>query len=367
MPEPDWLASGLLDGLDAGEREDRLELLRHLHAQGVEVAQLVEAAQADRLALLPVELVLSRGQEHSLRDCARETGLSLEQLERNHRALGLARVDPDTPVYDDDQLENLRMLKAMVDAGIPFETLLELGRILGHGAARTTMAMLERIGGGLMQPGDSEQAVGLRYAAFAEATLPSLGRMLAGPIRLHLAETVRRNAINRTEREAGALSGARVVSVAFADLSGFTSLSDTVAPQELGDLAGRFESLVAEAVAPPVRLVKVLGDGAMLVCETPGPLLDLLFELVDAVPASGLPPLHAGIAHGPALANAGDWFGRTVNVAARLSGVAGPGEIVATPEVREGAGDAAAAWGEPESVHLKGLAEAVAVLRVWQA
>ena len=128
-------------------------------------------------------------------------------------------------------------------------------------------------------------------------------------IGLHPLDVVQGEAVLNLEGDVSAPD----VTIAFADLAGFTALSDEASIEELGRVAGRFEDLVTDVAAPPVRLVEVLGDGAMLVCAEPDPLVRSMLDLVDAAAAEEyLPPVHAGVAHGPALHSAGDWLGRTV-------------------------------------------------------
>jgi adenylate cyclase len=356
--EPDFAAAGLLDGLDGAARAARLQLLRRLDADGCELADLQRAAAADRLTLLPVERLLARHRRHDLESAARTAGVSREYALRNHLAIGLPRPEPGEPVYDDDELENLKVLRGMLDAGLAEEDLHLAGRILGQASRRTAEAFVQVLAQALLQEGDSEVELGVRLADFAEAVLPTLDRMAGAVLRAHLLEVVRGEAITRLEREAGQLAGARTVTVAFADLTGFTALSDRLAVEALGDLAGRFELLVAELAEHPVRLVKVLGDGAMLVSEDTDAIVATVLRAVEEAQARELPPVHAGIAHGPALHSAGDWFGRTVNLAARLCSVAPEHTVLATCEVRDAAGDDLA-WDDAGPRRMRGIARPV--------
>lgn len=102
--------------------------------------------------------------------------------------------------------------------------------------------------------------IALRFADFAEATLPVVDRMTGATLRVHLLDVIRREAIGRVEDRAGDLAGARDVAVGFVDLAGFTALSEEAAIQEVGSVAGRFERLVADAAEPPAWLVKLLGE-----------------------------------------------------------------------------------------------------------
>jgi adenylate cyclase len=297
-------------------------LIQRLLDDGCTPAELRAADEAGRLALLPVERLLAEQRRHSIRDGTEAAAVTEGFAVRNHRALGLPLPDLDEPVYDDDQVENLKVLRAMIEAGVPEDDVHLLGRVLGQTSRRMAEAVIEIVTRALARPGDTEADVALRLADFAAAMLPVVDRITGAVLRLHLLDVVQNEAVLNLEGEVRAPD----VTVAFADLAGFTALSDETSIAELGRVAGRFEELVTDLADPPVRLVKVLGDGAMLVSADADALVRAMLELVDAAAAEGyLPPVHAGIAHGPALHSAGDWLGRTVNVAARLCAAAPPG------------------------------------------
>jgi adenylate cyclase len=162
--------------------------------------------------------------------------------------------------------------------------------------------------------------------------------------------------IGREERASGRLPGAQEITVCFADLVGFTRLGGDVELQELGSVAGQLASLAADITNPPVRLVKTIGDAAMFVSPEPGPIVEVALELVDAVHEAGLPSLRAGIASGPALLRSGDFYGHSVNLASRVTGVARPESVLCTQEVRDAAADAFE-WSFAGRHRLKGVAE----------
>jgi adenylate cyclase len=107
-------------------------------------------------------------------------------------------------------------------------------------------------------------------------------------------------------------------------------------------VANRLETLTAERVSAPVRLVKTIGDAVMLVCPEVPPLVESVLDLVQAADDEGedFPQLRAGIARGEAIGRGGDWYGRPVNVASRVTGVARPGSVLVTEEVKEEVEDA---------------------------
>jgi adenylate cyclase len=362
MEEREFAAAGLLDGLEGSERESRVRLLQRLDADGCSLDELRAASEAGRLPLLPVERLLARRRRHSMADAAFAAGLTDEFTAGNHRSLGLPLPDPREPVYDEDHIENLRTLRGMLDLGISEEDIHLMGRVLGQSSHRTAQAVTDILSRALLRPGDTEDDLGLRLADLAEAMLPLLDRLTGAVLRLHLLDVVQREAVMRVERDTGQLAGAHDMSVAFADMAGFTALSERVAIESLGELAARFEALVTGVAEPPVRLVKVLGDGAMFAAEDAAALVAAQLDLVAAAKAEELPPVHAGIAHGPALHSAGDWLGRTVNLASRLCAAAPPRTVLATREVRAACGDAFR-WEDAGTYELRGIAEPVPALR----
>jgi len=362
MDDHEFAEAGLLEGLEGSERESRLRLLRRLEADGCSLEDLRAASDAGRLPLLPVERLLARRRRHSLADGAFAAGLTDAFAERNHRSLGLPLPDPGEPVYDDDQIENLRTLRGMLDSGIDEEDMHLMGRVLGQSSHRTAQAVTDILSRALLRPGDTEDDLALRLADLAEAMLPLLDRLTGAVLRLHLLDVVQRETVLHVERDTGRLAGAHEMTVAFADMAGFTELSERLAIESLGELAAHFEALVTRVAEPPVRLVKVLGDGAMFAAEDAGALVTAQLDLVALAAAEELPPVHAGIAHGPALHSAGDWLGRTVNLAARLCAAAPHRTVLATHEVRAASGDLVR-WEDAGTYDLRGIAEPVAALR----
>src|SRR5579859_1210633 len=168
------------------------------------------------------------------------------------------------------------------------------------------------------------------------------------------------------ERRGGELPGSREISICFADLVGFTRLGEEVAPEELGALAGALESLAQELVQPPVKLVKTIGDAVMLCSSEPHAALDAALDLLDAADRQGehFPQLRAGAAHGRAVTRAGDWFGRPVNLASRVTQIARPGSLLIERELREAVADDAYRFSYAGERRIRGVREPVRLFRV---
>jgi adenylate cyclase len=164
---------------------------------------------------------------------------------------------------------------------------------------------------------------------------------------------------------AGRTPGARDIYAAFADLVGFTRLGESIPPEALGAVARRLEELAGMVVHTPVRLVKTVGDAVMLVCPEPGALLDTALSLVEAAEAEGadFPQLRAGVASGPALERAGDWFGTPVNLASRVTSIARAGSVLVTEPVKSAARDDFA-YSFAGARRMRGIASEVPLFRV---
>jgi adenylate cyclase len=366
---PDFAAEGLLDGLEGDARAARERLLRRLYDDGVGLDELREAAAEDRLVLLPAERVIGGEARYTAREIAERAGLDLGLLAALRRAQGLPVPDPDQTVFTEADLEAARTARTFRDAGVAEDDMLAITRVLGRGLGQAAELMRDVTLDSVLEPGTTEDELALRYADAAARLEPLTAPLLGQMINLHLRHVVRGEVINAAEREAGALPGARDVAVGFADLVGFTRIGEEVAPDELGRVADRLETLTAERIARPVRLVKTLGDAVMLVSPEPRQLVELALDLVEAADAEGaeFPQLRAGLAFGPALSRAGDWYGQPVNLASRVTDRARPGSVLATQPLREAVGDEGLRWSAAGEKRLKGIREPVPLFRVRRA
>lgn len=365
----DFAAEGLLDGLQGPAREARLRLLTRLHADGVSLEELRAAVADDTLFLLPAERLIGGETRYTRDEVARMTGLDPAFLADLRRASGLPVSADDVRDLTDADLEAARTAKVFRDAGLRPEDMLEVTRILGRGLAQAAEVMRRMTIGLVLGEDADEDELATRYAAAATQLEPLTAPMLGQMLNLHLRHAVRAELLTLAERQGGGLPGSHRVAVCFADLVGFTRVGEEVDPGELGAIADRLETMAGEVVAPPVRLVKTIGDAVMLVCSQVDPLLDAALALVDRADAEGerFPQLHAGIAHGPALQRAGDWYGQPVNLAARLTAIARPGSVLCSSEVREAAAESAWRWSYAGERRVRGMRDAVKLHRARRA
>jgi adenylate cyclase len=331
----DFEAEGLLGNLTGKAREARLALLNELADEGASLEELKRAVEENRLVLLPVERVFDSGTQHySARQIAELAGLEQDFLLRLLRALGAPIPDDDQPVYADADLEAAKRAKLFLDAGLPKEGVLETSRLIGISMANLADANREMVGEIFTEPGVDERELALRYAEAARTMSPLLGETLLHAYRIHLREAIRRAVVTEAELAEGRL-GTDEMTIAFADLVGFTRLGESLDIEQIGDLTGRLFELASDAAQPPVRLVKMIGDAAMFASRESQPLLDAVLGLVESAATEEIPPLRAGAARGQALGRGGDWYGRPVNLAARITGFARPDSVVVDQSVKD--------------------------------
>jgi adenylate cyclase len=338
----DFEAEGLLDGLEGEAREARRELLARLAGEDVPLEELREAVAGGRLTLLPVERALAGGSpRYTPREVAEISGVDLDLLQRATAALGVPYPDPDMRALTEADVDEARRVKAFRDAGLPEEGILQVARTIGMGTSRIAEANRELVVRTLMQPGDTERDLALRFAAAAEHMMPLIGPTLVYALQTHMLEQVRRDVIGGADLASGEISGTVEIAVCFADLVGFTKLGEQVATEELGLIAGRLDELATAVAEPPVRLVKLIGDAAMLISPDAAAMVEAALHMVEAADEEGdeFPRLRAGIASGSALVQAGDYYGRPVNLASRITSIAKPGSVLIDENARDAAGD----------------------------
>ncbi|MGI8440155.1 MAG: adenylate cyclase regulatory domain-containing protein [Thermoleophilaceae bacterium] len=365
----DFEQEGLLEGVEGDEaRAARRELLEHLSEGGVSVEELRKAVAQDRLALLPAERVIAGEGRYTLTELAERADLEEEFLRSVLLSLGVPPPREGDRTASDRDLEAAATLKGLREVGLPDERILEVTRVIGQGMSASAEAVIDAVGEVFLKPGDTERDLGLRYADVAARLGPLTGPLLEAVWRLHVHHRVREGVVSHAERASGKLEGSREVAVGFADLVGFTRLGEKISAQEVGRLAGRLTDLAGEVADPPVRLVKTIGDAAMLASYDAHALLDAMDRLVASADdqEEDFPQLHAGLAFGPALPRAGDWYGKTVNLASRVADEARPGTVLVTSDVREQAGEGFA-FSSLSARRLKGIKGSVRLYRARRA
>ena len=275
-------------------------------------------------------------------EVAQKAGLDFELALRINRALGFPDADPSEVLFDERDVEVLQNVKSLLALGIPLQDVISVARVYGQSLAAIadaeTRLFNDHMVAPLLEQGVDLEELETRLEPTVEKQLELLGDALDYVHRRHLAMALQ----NVTVTEAGRKDSAELAAVAFVDLVDFSRLSDKLHGTELGALVDRFEDEVVAAVtaAPGIRIVKMIGDAAMLTAKDPKQLLAAAMEIVERVERQeDLPQARAGVDYGDVVALSGDLFGRTVNVAARLVAFARPGTTVVSEGLLEATRD----------------------------
>jgi class 3 adenylate cyclase len=324
-----------LEGAGVANARERADLIKYLDDLGFTVDEMVEAELRGRLFGLAGDVLSWSGRPiYTLETAAERLGIAAQDVARAWSLLGLTVAGPDIPALsqaDVDALATWLALKAVVGQ----DGALGLLRVLGAAMARLAEAESTMIRVGTpdiqMTHTRDELATAQAYRSVAEF-VPRIGALIDIVHRHHLISA-------RTHFE-GVLrdtSAAVVCGVGFADLSGFTALTQTLTPAQLSHLLNEFAGTVSDVVhADGGRVVKFIGDEVMWVSSMPERLVRAAVDLVEHPKArdEGL-QVRAGLAYGTVVAINGDYFGNPVNLAARLVAAAAPEQILATPELRD--------------------------------
>ena len=324
-----------LEAAGIANARERASLIEYLDSLGFTAEEMVAAERRGRLFGLAGDVLQWSGPPiYSLREAADQLAVPLDDLAHAWALLGLSVDGSEQPALSEADIEGLAAWVA-IKAVVGEDAALGLLRVLG-----TTMARLAEAGATVVRVGQpdivithtrDELTTARAYRAVAEF-IPSLAKLIDAVFRHHTisARTYFEGIIRDTT--ASVLCG-----VGFADLTGFTSLTQRLTPEELTNLLAEFNTAVTDVVhADGGRVVKFIGDEVMWVSATPEQLARVAIDLVEHPRARefGL-QVRAGLGYGRVLALGGDYFGNAVNLAARLVGAAAPGQILVSSDFRD--------------------------------
>jgi adenylate cyclase len=356
-----WVRDGIVplaDGEWTPAAIAQARIVARLRERGHSLAELREAAEAGRLAYGYLEELFPAPQRtRTLAEAAEECGLETALIERIWTAAGFSHESLDH--IGDEDMQLLRYMAAVLEAGFPLVAFLQLVRVYGQAMAQIADAEVKLFHLYVHEPLMRDGVPGLRMAeemsGLAAELLP-----LSSPImdRVHqrqLQHFVEQDVVGHLEAEGGELGRLRVA-IAFADLAGYTRLTEEAGEEEAVDVVERFVEAVEETLPDDARVIKTIGDEVMVAGADPAALVDwavgfqVLHEGRRPLPRIGV---HAGLA----LYRDGDYYGRSVNLAARVGARAAGGEVLVTRPVVDAAGPHLA-FEEIGEVKLKGFREA---------
>jgi class 3 adenylate cyclase len=348
---------------------------------GLPLDAIAESVRERRLSFAFLDApVYERWAERSsrtYREVAEENAIPFESMRVTLEAMGFASMEPDDHIRE-DELEIMPLMRLSFGSGVMDASwFVRLGRAYADGIRRLTQAENEVYHERLEQPfldqGKTQAEAMEAASAMAGEFIPLVDRTLIAMVRrqqeLNWTEHLVEHIEDDLERSGRLGRSERLPAMAFVDLAGYTRLTEERGDDAAVEAASTFAEIVErEALAHGGTPVKWLGDGVMVVFRDAGGAVAAVLRLVEAVPGAGLPPAHVGLAAGRVVAYAGDYFGRTVNMAARLSAHAAAGRILVNDATVDALRDEAAVrFTELASLELKGFAEPVRVFEATTA
>src|SRR5947199_3912279 len=251
-----------------------MTLREFLESQGVPEAEIaaaeVEGQQA--VQLLAVERILMPGkQRYTQAELVEEVGFDLDEARRYWRALGFPDIPEGQQAFTDGDVEALRTLKELTDQGVVDpEVAMQLARVFGQSLSRMADSYVATLRTRVEQPlrnaGASEQEVAEAVTAVTAAMLPTIEGLVQYSWRRHLAAAAQRQLYFGPD----ATTGQEAMTVGFADMVGFTAISQQLDEHELAETVERFESVAYDTIAEHGgRVVNMIGDEVMFVTDTP--------------------------------------------------------------------------------------------------
>ena len=361
-----WLARGLVPGYDGTWTPAAAAYVRvvaRLRARGHTLEEIKLATDQGQLAPGPLEELL-RGSDgrYTLREVARATGLEAALIERILTSMGLAAL-AEGPMSEED-MEMMRYVAAMLEAGLPTPAFLQLARVYGQALAQIADAEVRLVHlyvhEPLMREGMPNVEIAEEMEELVRDLIPFVVPLMSYVHNRFLAQFVEQDVIGHMETElaeSASEEGRVRVAIAFADLAGYARLTVERGDEEALEAVERFVEAVEQTLPRDARVIKTLGDEVMVVAPDPVALTDWAVGLQAEIDREQPPP-RIGIHYGEALYRDGDYYGREVNQAARVVARAAGGEVLVTrPVVDMAAGVDGVHFERIGEVGLKGFVE----------
>lgn len=361
-----WVAAGLVPGIekDGGwppAAVAHAKIVARLRERGHTLAEIGEATRSGRLAFGYIEDLLPQAESVStIKQAAKETGLEPALIRRIYAAMGFNATALERISEDDVQF--LRYGAAVLAAGFPLIAFLQLCRVYGQALAQIADAEVRLFHLYVHEPLMREGVPGLEMAEEMEGLAREL-IPLASPIMDHvhqrfLQHFVEQDVIGHMEVDLDSAQldlGRLRVAIAFADLAGYTRLTEEEGEEEAVGAVERFVEAVEKTLPEDARVIKTIGDEVMVVGSDPAALVDWAVGFQTLQTERPLPRI--GVHFGETLYRDGDYYGREVNLAARVAARSAGGEVIVTRPLIEHAG-AHLEFQRIGEVRLKGFTDA---------
>jgi adenylate cyclase len=341
-----WVGEGLVpqyEGTWTPAAASHVRIVARLRERGHSVQRIREASQSGKLAFGYVdELLPSTEARYTLAEAARETGLEPELIERLIGVMGL-NVLPTDAISEED-LQIFRYGVEILAAGLPVAALLQIVRVYGQAMAQVADAEVRLFHLYLHEPLMREGVPGVEVAQAMEGmtremlpfAVPFINYLHGRLLGYFVEQDVIGHIESDLDDEETAEEGRMRVAIAFADLAGYTKLTEEAGEAQAVGVVERFVAQVEQTLPIEARVIKTLGDEVMVVGADAAALTAWAVGLAGKLP-QGSPAPRIGIHSGAAIYRDGDYYGREVNRAARVVARAAGGEVLVTRPVVDAA------------------------------
>jgi adenylate cyclase len=343
-----WSQTGVVPGVDGRgwtpAAVAHARLVARMRERGHSLAQIREASKQGRLAYGFIEDLFPASREpHSLADAAEATGLEPALIERFWASIGLPPQALEHPTSED--IKALQYVQAVLGAGFPLVAFLQLCRVYGLALSQIADAEVRLfhiyVHEPLIRDGVPQMEMAEEMQGLARDLLPLASPLMDYVHQRFLQHYVEQDVVGHMEIEFEDDDidlGRLRVAIAFADLAGYTRFTEEEGDEEALSSVERFVEGVTNTLPEDARVVKTIGDAVMVVGQDARALVDWAVGFVSLFDERPEPRI--GVHYGATLYRDGDYFGREVNLAARVVARARGGEVLVSDAVTEIAGGA---------------------------
>jgi adenylate cyclase len=363
-----WVRRGLVPQFDGEWTPSALgsaRVVARMRERGHTLAEIQRATDEGRLAFGFLEELFPSDQARvPIREAARETGLDERLVRRLISSMGIGPGHADT--ISEDELQLLRYVSAVLESGFPLVALLQLVRVYGQSMARIADAEVRLfhlyVHEPLLRSGSTGVETAEQMHALSREVLPLVGPVLDQVHQRYLMHFVEQDVVGHMESDLDGTTidlGRMRVAIAFADLAGYTRLTEEEGEQTAVDAVERFVEAVEVTLPDEARVIKTIGDEAMIVGSDPGRLIDWAVGFQAMQTERPLPRI--AVHYGVAMYRDGDYYGRDVNIASRVAARSAGGEVLVTRPVVDAAAAPHLEFELIGEVRLKGFRESIEV------
>jgi adenylate cyclase len=341
-----WVDRGLIpqyEGAWTPSAVAHARLVARMRERGHSIEQILAAVESGRLAFGYLqELFPSLEASHTLDEAAEDTGLEPDLIATIFTTMGLPAGAIDR--ISENDMELLRYAAAALAAGLPLVAFLQLVRVYGQALAQIADAEVRLFHMYVHEPLMRSGVPGVQMAEEMQGMVAEV-LPLASPVMDHvhqrlLAHFVDQDVVGHMEADLDQTErldlGHLRVAIAFADLAGYTRMTEELGDEHAVGVVERFIAEVEHTLPDDARIIKTIGDAVMVVSADPAGLVDWAVGFQKLHDTRPLPRI--GMHYGEVLYRDGDYYGREVNQAARVSARAGGGEVLVTRPVVDAAG-----------------------------